>query len=174
MDELYETKRELDEMKHQLYNRILNRIHERIKLTSRQKAHECFCWYVIPEVMIGIPKYDSNECIEYILDKLHDNGFLVRYTHPNLVLISWQHHIPSYVRNEFKKKTGIPIDEKGNRLDTKKENTNTIIPFNNKNTTTSDSTKKTDFTAIDSYKPSGKFIYNADMFNKLHNKMEPK
>ena len=37
LDDLYEKKREADEMKHHLYNRILNRIHDRIKLTSRQK-----------------------------------------------------------------------------------------------------------------------------------------
>ena len=69
LDDLYDSKRESDEMKHQLYNRILNRIHERIKITSRQKKHEQFCWYVIPEIMVGIPKYDCFECTNYILDK---------------------------------------------------------------------------------------------------------
>ena len=39
----------------------------------------------------------------------------MRYTHPNLIFISWGHYIPTYVRNEFKKKTGIAIDEHGNR-----------------------------------------------------------
>ena len=100
LDDLYDKKRESDEMKHQLYNRILNRIHERIKMTSRQKKDEQFCWYVIPEIMVGIPKYDCMECTGYILDKLHKNGFQVKYTHPNLVFISWKHHVPSYVRSE--------------------------------------------------------------------------
>ena len=84
LDDLYEKKRESDEMKHHLYNRILNRIHERIKITSRQKKQEQYCWYVIPEVMVGIPKYDAYECTTYILDKLNKNGFKVIYTHPNL------------------------------------------------------------------------------------------
>ncbi len=48
LDDLYETKRETDEMKLNLYNRILNRIHERIKITARQKKKEQFCWYVVP------------------------------------------------------------------------------------------------------------------------------
>ena len=36
--------------------------------------------------MIGAPKYDHTECIPYIVDQLKDNGFVVRYTHPNLLL----------------------------------------------------------------------------------------
>ena len=97
-----------------MYNRILNRIHERIKITARQKKKEQFCWYVVPEIMVGVPKYDSHECTMYILQKLTDNGFQIKYTHPNLLFISWAHHVPSYVRSEFKKKTGIAIDNKGN------------------------------------------------------------
>mgnify|MGYP001360413407 CR=1 FL=1 len=36
---------------------ILNwNIHHKIKLTSRQKLDEQYCWFVVPETMIGIPK----------------------------------------------------------------------------------------------------------------------
>jgi hypothetical protein len=38
---------------------------------------------------------------------------MVRYTHPNLLLISWLHYVPNYVRTEYKKKTGTAIDEFG-------------------------------------------------------------
>jgi hypothetical protein len=47
------------------------------------------------------------------VDKLQENKFMVRYTHPNLLLISWLHYVPNYVRTEFKKKTGTAIDEYG-------------------------------------------------------------
>jgi len=183
LDELYEKKRESDEMKHQLYNRILNRIHERIKITSRQKKHEQFCWYVIPEIMVGIPKYDCFECTSYILDKLSVNGFQVKYTHPNLVFISWKHHVPSYVRSEFKKKTGISIDDRGNKVDETKQITNgqsneaedvNNLMFNNKGSSdqlNNNSTKKL-YTSIDSYKPGGHMVYNADLFEKLGEKLK--
>ena len=193
LDDLYDKKRESDEMKHQLYNRILNRIHERIKLTSRQKKQEQFCWYAIPEIMVGIPKYDCMECTSYILDKLHKNGFQVNYTHPNLVFISWKHHVPSYVRSEFKKKTGIAIDDRGNRVDDSKKIENgskdeqgdvNNLMFNNKNvvsgngngndmnmTNVSGNDKK-NFTSVDTYKPSGNFVYNADLFAKLGDKLK--
>ena len=37
LDDLFEKKREISENKLQLYNKILNRIHDKIKITSRQK-----------------------------------------------------------------------------------------------------------------------------------------
>jgi Family of unknown function (DUF5759) len=115
LDELYDKKKEKDLQKLQIFNRILNRIHEKIKTTSRQKLNNSFCWYVVPELMLGYVNYDRAMCISYVLAKLEENDFQVRYTHPNLIFISWGHYIPTYVRNEFKKKTGIAIDEHGNR-----------------------------------------------------------
>ena len=52
--------------------------------------------------MIGVPKYDQGACISYLMDKLYTNGFIVKYIHPNVILISWKHWIPSYVRSELK------------------------------------------------------------------------
>ena len=64
--------------------------------------------------MIGVPKYDVATCISYVIGKVQDNSFNVRYTHPNLLLISWQHWVPAYVRTEIQKKTGMTIDGYGN------------------------------------------------------------
>ena len=113
IDELYERKRQHDLNQLALYNKLLNRIHVRIKTTARQKIDEQFCWFIVPEIMIGVPKYDQGACIAYLVDKLKENGFAVRYIHPNTLMISWNHFIPSYVRSELKKKTGIIIDENG-------------------------------------------------------------
>ena len=113
LDELYQKKQEQDKNKLFTYNKILTRIHEKIKLTSRQKCHQQFCWFVVPEIILGVANYDHAGCIAYLVDKLQENKFLVRYTHPNLLLISWNHYVPNYVRNEFKKKTGTAIDEYG-------------------------------------------------------------
>lgn len=123
LDELYDKKKEKDLQKMQIFNRILNRIHEKIKTTSRQKLNNSFCWYVVPELMLGYVNYDRAMCISYVLAKLEENDFQVRYTHPNLIFISWGHYIPTYVRNEFKKKTGIAIDEHGNRKEVNADGT---------------------------------------------------
>jgi hypothetical protein len=184
LDDLYEKKRELDEGKLQIYNKILNRIHAKIKTTSRQQTNEQFCWYIIPEMMIGITKYNVAECTGYIIEKLKDNGFLIRYTHPNLVFISWKHWIPGYVRQEFKKKTGVAIDGYGNTVNGEDVNKLAAIknapvekedPMGdnlmfNKGATVTVNKEKKDYKSTDNYKPLG--IYNSELFRKIKDKFD--
>ena len=118
LDDLYEKKREHDLSKLNIFNKLLGRIHNKIKLTARQKHDEQFCWFLVPEMMIGVPKYDQGAAIAYIMDKLNNNGFVTKYIHPNLIFISWKHWVPTYVRNEIKRKTGKIVDKFGNVVDT--------------------------------------------------------
>jgi hypothetical protein len=187
IDSLYEKKQQMDLNKLELFNKILNRIHVKIKTTSRQKIDEQFCWYVVPEIIIGIPKYDQGALIAYLVDKLKTNGFIVQYYHPNTIFICWKHWVPSYVRNEIKSKTGIVIDEYGKKVsqddnDTRyitngdynyNSNINTNINNNIKSINNAQTKSKDDkkYTPINSYKPSGKLIYNDEMFNDLEDKI---
>jgi len=170
IDDLYEKKRQHDLTKLELYNKILNRIHVRIKTVSRQKIDEQCCWFVVPEIIIGVPKYDQGSCIAYLMDKLKDNGFYIRYTHPNLLLISWKHWVPSYVRNELKKKTGIIIDEYGNKIDSSTDKPDNFLQIINPVQTKQVNTNAKKYTPITSYKPSGNLIYNESLINKLEDK----
>ena len=45
LDELYEKKKNQDLAKLAIYNKVLNRIHDKIKITSRQRKDEQYCWY---------------------------------------------------------------------------------------------------------------------------------
>ena len=182
IDELYEKKRQQDLNKLALFNKILNRIHVKIKTVSRQKVDDQFCWFLVPETIIGVPKYDQGGCIAYIIDKLKTNGFVVRYIHPNMLFISWMHFVPSYVRTELKKKTGIVVNEHGQKIEETEEDGNmksiTNVPsdpneymFNNKNVEQTNKTKlKKEYTPINSYKPSGNLIYGDDLLNKIEDK----
>jgi len=174
IDELYEKKRQLDLSKLELFKKILNRIHVRIKTTARQNIEEKFCWFVVPEVIIGIPKYDQAACIAYIMDTLQTNGFQVRYFHPNTIFISWNHWVPSYVRTEIKKKTGFIINEYGEKIkdENDKEEDITLEEQGNQNIQQIKNSKK--YTPINSYKPSGKFVYSEDLLNKIEDKIENK
>lgn len=185
IDELFEKKRHHDLNKLALFNKILNRIHVRIRLTSRQKIDEQFCWFVVPEVIIGVPKYDQGACIAYLMDCLKNNGFNIRYIHPNTLFISWFHWVPSYVRTELKKKTGLIVNEYGvnmNNLNVSTTNNtitnNTVtdgyndILLNMKEPTNSDKVQpKKDYTPIKSYKPSGKFVYDQELLSKIDDKL---
>jgi hypothetical protein len=182
IDELYEKKRQYDLNKLALFNKILNRIHVRIKTTSRQKLNEAFCWFVVPEIIIGVPKYDQGACIAYLLDKLKTNGFNVRYIHPNTLFISWMHWVPSYVRTELKKKTGLVINEYGEKLESKNEESNFLENKqmihdepNNLMIKTKDQPQikppKRSFTPINSYKPSGNLVYDDELLFKIEGKL---
>ena len=172
LDELYEKKKNHDLFTVGNYNKILNRIHNKIKHVSRSQLKEEYCWFIVPEMILGIPAYNQSTCIAYIIDKLQENGFNVRYTHPNMLFISWSHWIPNYVREEIKKKTGNIIDGYGNILNQnnenkKKENNDDILNNNllmnntdqNKNT----KNKNANIKDISSYKSNR----NLDLISSL-------
>ena len=181
IDELYERKRHHDIMKLELFNKMLNSVHKRIKLTSRQKIDNQMCWYLVPETILGVPKYDQGACIAFLMDKLKKNGFNVRYIHPNLLFISWMHWVPGYIRSEFKKKTGIAIDEYGQKVEEKDEDGNIKMIENNpsdpndyllkqSDPNQKGKSQKKEYTPIKSYKPSGNLVYDDDILNKIEGK----
>ena len=180
IDELYEKKRKQDLNKLDLFNKILNRIHVKIKTISRQKVDEQACWFLVPETMIGVPRYDQAGCIAYLISKLQTNGFNVRYIHPNLLFISWNHWVPSYVRTEIKKKTGITLNEYGKKIEENDDADNdvkTIEPSNpndymlrEQNMEQKGKPQKKEYTPIKSYKPSGNLIYDDELLNKIEDK----
>jgi hypothetical protein len=183
IDELYEKKRQQDLSKLALYNKILNRIHVRIRTVSRQRTDEHFCWFVVPEVIIGVPRYDQGACIAYLIDKLKDNGFHIRYIHPNTLFISWLHWVPSYVRSELKKKTGIIVNEYGVKLDENgnAESNHKLIDDTNPNDfmfnvkqpqdkNGNNVKPKKEYTPIQSYRPLGNLVYDDELLSKLGDK----
>lgn len=176
LDELYEKKQQHDLNTISTYNRILQRIHSRVKVVSRQNISNQFCWYVIPEVIIGIPKYDHGACTAYIIDKLRDNGFVIRYTHPNLLFISWKHWVPSYVRHEIKKKTGVVVDGYGNKVDKSHkekeidDNPNNLLIHSKSNNSKIHAAQNDKFKDINTYTPSGNLIYNQDLFKTIEDR----
>ena len=101
------------------------------------------------------------------MNALQDNGFNIRYFHPNTIFICWDHWIPSYVRTEIKKKTGIIINEYGEKVeeeqnhDGEEETQGVVQQIKN--------SKK--YTPINTYKPSGKLVYSEDLLNRIENKI---
>jgi len=179
LDELYNKKQQQDLNVLNNYNKILQRIHNKIKFVSKNIVNDNCCWYLMPEMVIGVPKYDYKDCTAYTIDKLRANGFIVRYTHPNLLFISWKHWVPTYVRNEIKKKTGNVVDEYGNIINNDDKNSNitsamenkdandNLLFSNNKQVKNINTSSSKDYKDIKSYKPSGNLIYNNSLLEKL-------
>ena len=182
LDELYERKQQQDLNTLALYNRVLGRIHNRIKTVSRQQTKEQYCWYLIPETIIGVPKYDHGACTAYLIDQLRENGFVVKYTHPNLLLISWANWCPAYVRSEIKKKTGLIVDSAGNKVDKDgdgggngnsvnnyNDNPNELMFHRGNGGSKNDLKNSKVYTPINTYKHSG-LIYNENLLRKIEDK----
>jgi hypothetical protein len=189
LDDLYERTKEVNLNTLATFNSVLNRIHLKIKLMSRSQRTEQFCWYVIPEMIIGVPNYNHTMCTAYIIDQLNENGFIVKYTSPNLLFVSWKHWIPSYVRHEIKKKTGIVVDGYGNKLVDGKIVTSVDVGLNNNNNNNTNNSNsnsnnnnkgvssnnngytesKRVYKPIDTYKPSGN-LYNHDILKAIQDK----
>jgi hypothetical protein len=91
MDDLIEDKQKVLDRKTRIYEEILKKCHHRIKNVSKQNPLMCYCLYIIPKFIYGIPLYNLSECVKYLFEKLTNNGFKVNYTHPNLLIISWLH-----------------------------------------------------------------------------------
>lgn len=176
IDDLYEKKHRRDLKQISIFNKILNRIHKRIQHTGRNKRNEKHIWFVVPEYIFGEPTYDNGECLGYLVSKLEENGFFIKYMHPNTLFVSWENWVPAYTRNEIKKKMGIILDEKGNVLERKDQTEDINDPnsgiINSGYDSKPDSKKDVrQFTPIDKYKPTGSLVYNPDMFEKIEKKV---
>lgn len=177
LDDLFKEKKQTQEHKIKIYQRILARVHKKIKTTSRMRNSDNFSFFLIPEFILGIPRYDMAECTSYIIEKLTDNGFLVKYTHPNLLFISWQHYIPKYQRAQIKKKTGVSVDGYGNVVTKKQkqqEDGNSLNGLLLKNTPENKKgilkkKNQRNYTDISTYKPTGNLIYNTKMIESVEN-----
>ena len=175
MDDLYKQKKLSEEHKIKIYQRILARVHKKIKTTSRMRNSSKFCFFLLPEFILGIPRYDMVHCTSYVIEKLIDNGFMIKYTHPNLLFISWQHYIPHYQRAQIKKKTGVSVDGYGNVVTKKgkkedKGDINSLLLKNVSASAKKSILKKKDdrnYKDISTYKPTGNLIYNNTLIKKI-------
>lgn len=174
IDELYEKKHRRDLKQVSIFNKILNRVHKRITLTARNTQSEKHIWYIIPSFLLGEPVYDQTECIAYVITKLEENGFFIRYVHPSTLFISWDNWVPSYTRHEIKKKTGIVLDEKGNiidRIDKSEDPSDINSNILNSRTGAPVQKEQKQYTPIGQYKPTGNLIYGKDTIEKLEKKV---
>jgi len=184
IDELYEKKQRRDQRQLSVFNKILNRINKRITTTSQMKHDDKYIWYQVPPYIFGEPIYDQTDCIAYVVTKLAENGFYVKYINPGTLFISWENWVPTYARQEIRKRTGYILDEKGNivdrveQKDKGREDGNVFldreVPSNDPRSQDQRSIQLNDgkkkYTPIAQYKPTGSLIYG-DALEKLEKRV---
>ena len=70
-----------------IYEEILEKCYHRIQ--SSVIRDDPFSLYVVPDFIIGKPTYNFANCIQYIIFRLKNNGFKVKYIYPNALQIEW-------------------------------------------------------------------------------------
>ena len=89
----------------ELYNSILEKVHHRIKYNAG--LEKTFCFYNIPEFIIGTPLYNVEELKNYIITALKKNGFMLLHIEPNWLFISWNVSEIKEDTNKGKKKKEV-------------------------------------------------------------------
>ena len=90
---LLKKKRLREQKRRQIYNKIIEKSHLRIKSAALNEHTECD--FIIPKIIMGFPLYNVEECEKFVIKKLTENGFKVeKFNHPeqNSLKISWSHH----------------------------------------------------------------------------------
>tara|TARA_B100001094_G_scaffold140530_1_gene136185 strand:+ start:2232 stop:2657 length:426 start_codon:yes stop_codon:yes gene_type:complete len=112
INDLYETSNNKNIMRLRIFDDVLKKIHTRIKYNA---THEkMYCFYQIPEFIIGVPLYDINDLQKYLINSLKKDGFRVLYVEPNWLFINWetiQKKSKIKLRPKYKKDNFKLIDE---------------------------------------------------------------
>lgn len=143
--------------RHQCFDRILEMCFMVIKRHADKNA--LFCLYEVPEFVLGMPLYDLNECISYLVEKLKANGFLVKYYFPRVLYISWN-------VNEIKEdklQRDLSLIETLNAPKPRQSRKQSALPSSTtvattKTVSTSLPTKAGFIKSVKQFKPSGKIV----------------
>ena len=88
INSLYETMYERNLKRYQKFDDILKRLHNRIRYHA--KNEKTYCFFQIPEFIIGIPLYNVDDLKEYLIKSLQKDGFEYMYIEPNWLFVTWE------------------------------------------------------------------------------------
>jgi 7-keto-8-aminopelargonate synthetase-like enzyme len=85
--DLHNTVNKKTNLRNSVYEKVLVKVHNKIKRASENEKYECI--YDTPEYIIGLPLYNINNCMEFVIEKLKENGFDVEHIFPKTLKVSW-------------------------------------------------------------------------------------
>lgn len=139
--DLYSTINQKTIKRMEIYDQTLQKCHKRIKYNA--DLQRTYCFFQIPEFIIGVPLYNPQEMKSYIINSLKSNGFKLIYVEPNWLFISW---------NDPASKILIQNGSKSLSKESKAK-------------------PKNDYKSIQSFQPKGSFIYDQSSLLGLGNKL---
>lgn len=97
---LYKEEAKRDATRIRIYNMVLSQIYNKIRAVARIPGNERSLVYIVPEFIPGTPRFDIGDAVLYIVWNLRNAGYVVKYTHPNLLFIDWKPHDERYKNSE--------------------------------------------------------------------------
>ena len=110
-----------------IYNKILNKIYNKIKLVNKRKKTDLI--YEIPNYIFGFPLYNNRTCLVFIISSMRKKGFFIKFNFPNILYISWN----DLVKTSLKKITSDLMKTNNNNLKVHNKNKNINKHFNKLN-----------------------------------------
>lgn len=102
LTELYTLKDKKEQLKHQTFDKIIEKCHVKIRKTASIGGMNIF--FEVPYYIYGTPLYKIEDCLDYVVKALRNNGLFVQilpYPNNNMLYVSWN---PSDVT--YKKQLG--------------------------------------------------------------------
>ena len=151
-----------EQRKIKIYEKILDLCYQRI-LNSNKKNDDYSCTYIVPNVVFGLPLYDVNECVSFIMNKLVEKEFNIVYAFPTTIHISWK-----------------PVDKINNKYENNKHKQLSISSQSQKyigargdRGDKGDNIKQTkNYKSIDDYTQTKSLIYDTDDINLFQSKLD--
>ena len=85
--DLIKSQKKREELKYKTFLKIYDNIEKKIGLASSSDFY--YIWYEVPEFIIGLPLYNLEDCKEYVINKIKENGFIVEEFDRNIILVTW-------------------------------------------------------------------------------------
>ena len=86
-----------EEKHQQVYDKILKKVYHKIKLTNKKRQYKIL--FEVPNYVFGFALYNPKTCMVYIITTLRKSGLFVKFTYPNILIISWE----EAMRQRYKK-----------------------------------------------------------------------
>jgi len=151
---------EREKRKIKIYEKILNLCYNKI-LNNNKQNDDYTCTYTVPSVVFGLPLYNVDECVSFIMNKLIEKGFDIVFAFPLTIHISWK-----------------PDDKYNNKNNQNNNNFNNkqlyISQNKNKDYKTKDNLQiqQKHYKPIDDYSQQKSLIYDSDDINLFQNKLD--
>lgn len=95
INKLHEVHAEREKNKRLVFETIYLRCREKILYANNIK-HQLNTWYTVPTIIWGLPLYNVQACVGYLMYRLRLQNFKVRYHNPNRIFIDWSPTVKPY------------------------------------------------------------------------------